>query len=260
MRCEKCGKYLSALADHCSCTEMEAVTSEEVTAEPVTERFIIQIRRPLGESDVYQDWETLREAIVQGTVRKSMLARVVKESDLQKEEVEGASWQTIEAMTKTNDDLDALYHPIWATAKKYMLYGVIACVILKALDTTLMLFAAAPPVGILWLLTIGSLFVKKWWAPFAVIYISVKMGIAANLFMTAMAVGLVGAAFGVPLGLLVGTLVGYWKSRHSALARDAEDEGSRPWIYGLAVPSAALVALGWFYFIWLMPRLVEWMA
>jgi hypothetical protein len=259
MKCAKCGKQASLADEQCDC-ELQRAGSKEVAASAEA-KTVLQVKSANGVISTYEDFSALKEAMVHGQVLRSMFLRVVQERDRDKEgDLEGTSWQTIEELAKGNSDLEVLYRPVWATAKKFILYGIITCVALKALDTTILFFQASPPLGIAWLITIGSMFIKKWWGPAFAIYFTIKAGIAMNLFGAALGVGVVGTLFGVPLGMLIGTVAGYWKSRHIALAQDAVSEGRRPLVYGLAMPSIALVALAWFYLYWLMPRLVTWLA
>jgi len=243
------------------CEGVPQTPESSVAAEPAEEKTVMQVKSEHGLITIYADFAALKDAIVQGRVLKGMLLRVVKESDRDREDdVAGGSWQRIEELAKGYPELDVLYRPIWTTAKKFILYGIMTCVALKTLDTTILFFEASPALGIAWLITIGSMFIKKWWGPAFAIYFSVKAGIAVNLFAAALGVGVVGALFGTPLGMLIGTAAGYWKSRHGTLACDAVAEGYQPWICGLALPLVALVSLSWFYFVWLVPKMAEWLA
>ena len=262
MKCAKCGKYLSGMSESCDCEESGLIPQDAEMAKTVNEKVVLQVKNTLGAIMIFKDLDDLKEAIINGSVCKTMLTRIVNESDRDNGgNIDGAAWQTVEEIAKGRPDLEVLYRPIWATVKRYVTYGIIAGIALKALDTTLAFFLASPAIGILWLISVASLFAKRWWVPMVVAFFLVKAGIAVMMFFgAAVAVALIGAAFGAPLGMIVGTLVGYQKARNLALACDAVAEGNRPWIYGLAVPSIALVALGWFYFAWLTPRILEWMA
>ena len=150
--------------------------------------------------------------------------------------------------------------PIWNSTTKYLGYGVIAGITLKAIDTSIMMFSINTWLGIVWLIVAASVLISKKisWAPVVAIIISFTTGITVNLFVTLLVVCLVGAIFGAPFGMIVGTVVGYFRRAHVRIAPDAKPEGWRPWLLGFIIPLFILAILVPVY-IWFNVHLLEWM-
>jgi hypothetical protein len=214
---------------------------------------------PAVGAEVFTSAGDLREAILEGRfATPGTVARIV---------VPGApvpadgGWQPIARLACSHADLRAAYRPVWDTGVRYMWIGAAVGIGLKLLETTLSIFSVDGGAGFLWLLTLGSIAVSSRWAlaPLAVIYFSFKAGIRANLFITAIAAALVGVAFGAPIGLVIGTLVGYSRREKLPMAPDAEPEGSRPTLPGVALP---VVWLGFAIpaYVWFNVKALEWMA
>ena len=67
---------------------------------------------------------------------------------------------------------------------------------------------------------------------------------------------LVGAVFGAPSGMVVGTIVGHFQKRTAIMAIDAQPEGVRPYVLGLVAPLAflAVAVPAW---IWMSVKLLS---
>ena len=72
------------------------------------------------------------------------------------------------------------------------------------------------------------------------------------LFMTMV----VGAVFGTPAGMIVGTIVGHFKAPSMPKAPDAAPEGWQPYRWGLLLPLLALAVLVPLY-IWLIMKILN---
>jgi len=138
---------------------------------------------------------------------------------------------------------------------------VICGIILKAMDTTWLLFEINSKMGFMWLLMVASLLLSKWWkwGPLVVIFVSIKSGVKLNLFMMVFPVTIVGAIFGAPAGMILGTIVGHFKKgKHRA--SDSQSEGSKPYLLGLLAPVLFLAIVGSLYLFWLNPKMIEWLS
>jgi hypothetical protein len=248
----------AVVADHV----IEPVQEVETPADAVTKsgpsiRF--ELMTVDGETMTFDDVPALREAILGGQVTKGLNARKVI-IDGSGKQIETA-WVTVEKFAANNPDLRYLYRPVWHYTMRYAWYGVIAGFALKAIDTTVTIFSTNETAGLVWLMVLGSLLLSKKWplAPAMAIFITFKFGVRANFFITALATMLVGAMFGSPVGMVVGTLIGHYRKNFITAAPDAEPEGRRPYWLGLGAPLLALAVLIPLY-IWFNFKLVEWMA
>lgn len=269
MRCQSCSKEIEVAATTSNnetlsfCTDSltkENLIEEEVSVQSkiaATNDQIIEVELPNGKIEKFNSVNDLKDNIVCGSILKDFKVRQVLSSmsEKQKEKVE---WANVEDFSEDLFELKTLYKPVWAHTMKGLFYGSVAGIILKTLDTTYLFFSLDPTVGFVWLLVIGSLFVKKWWAPLAVVFFAMKIGIRVNLFVTVFSVALIGAVFGAPMGALIGTIVGYIRVNKIHRAPDAATEGLKPLLAGIMAPILSLGILIPFYFFWLQPKILEW--
>jgi len=209
-----------------------------------------------GKTQTYASPRDLREDILRGIVSKSMKARTVAidKNGKRKE----SKWSSVERIAAKNAELESLYRPVWAYTMKYLWYGTLAGFVLKALHTTLTIFAADETAGIVWLVVLGSLlFIKKWpFAPVVAVIVSSRL-VKANLFITVLATMLVGFVFGGPAGMVIGTLVGHSRKGSCPVAPDAEPEGLRPYLLGVVLP-LIILAIAVPLYIWLNWKMAQW--
>jgi len=217
-------------------------------------RKVIEICLPNGEIKEFKDISQLREEIMGGSLKKDYKSRIKGSKEVK--------WSTLEKIAKTDFKLQALYKPIWAYTMQFLLSGAIVGIILKALDTTWLFFQIDPKVAFIWLIIVASLFVSKWWnwAPVVAIVISITSGIKGNLFLAVFSVMIVGAIFGAPAGMIVGTIIGHFKKRNFPKAADAVAEGARPYLIGLLAPVIFLGITFPFYLFWLNPKILAWLS
>jgi hypothetical protein len=222
---------------------------------------IIEVLFPNSERKQFDKW-TLREEIVRGNLTKDCKARILKAGENKPSDSKEESWQTLGSISKSDFKLQILYTPIWAHTMKGLAYGALVGIILKAIDTTVLLFQLDPTAGIIWLLIVASLCVTKWfkWATIIAILLSIRSGVKANLFVTVIAVMIVGFIFGGPAGMAVGTLTGYFRKKNLPKAPDASDEGLRPVLLGFVAPIIFLAITIPFYIFWLTPKMAEWFS
>lgn len=228
--------------------------AEEKKAQAVQK---IEVELSSEKTRIYDSAAELREAILKSEVSKSFRARTVEyEKDNPKPD---QKWSTVETIAVSNAGLRSLYRPVWDYTLKYLGYGVIAAISIKAIDTTVTIFSADGTTGIVWLIVLGSLFFAKKWplAPALAIFLSFKFGVGANLFITVLAIMLVGFLFGAPLGMVVGTIVGHFKRTRATKAPDATPEGWRPYVLGIIAPLLFLVVLVPLYY-WFNLKMLEW--
>jgi len=209
---------------------------------------------------VYDTPAKLREDLLKGVVARTDKARTVTQKDVEaKTEPE---WKTVEAFALANKELRGLYRPVWDYTLKYMWYGALAGFAIKALDTTLLIAQVDEHAFIAWLIVIGGVFASAKWGMVAIVpalIVPPMMGVRANLFITLIGTALVGFLFGAPSGAVAGTVVGHIKRSKAETAPDADPEGGRPYLLGIALPIAFLAAFVPLY-LWLMEKGIEWLS
>ena len=204
----------------------------------------------------------LRREIIEGHLGRDVMVKVLPPvtdaDDKARDSVEATS---LHLAARQIHGLDLLYRPIWACALRGALIGGLAGIALKFLDTSASMFAAAPTLGGIWILLAVCLVAsgkvpQLTWAPVIVWFLALRAGVNISLiffFGAMLTTVLVGLAFGIPLGMAIGTLVGFIRSGFSAQAPDAEPAPLRSFVLGLAAPLAATAAMVWFYVYHIMP-------
>lgn len=173
----------------------------------------------------------------------------------------------------SNNQLRGLYQPIWTQAAKYMWYGAIIGCAVKSINTMVIFFGVHARLGQLWLAIMGLLLIgpfvpqklKQFFYPFCLLMAAQVFQDRSFLFFKALnitfgaifGVIVVGCLFGIPTGLIVGTLVGYFRRKINSIAPDAEPEGNRPYIKGLLLPISFLIIAIPLY-IWFNMNLEKW--
>ncbi len=245
--CPKCGLINPATAQRCDCGwDFEA---------PAAHRFAVTL--PSGESRFYDCAADLHDDIAQGLIPRSSPARRVVPGGNGKSD---PKWSTMDRVANRDSKLQLLYQPVWSYTMRYFGYGCLAGIVLKGIDTTATMFAVDGGLGLLWLGVVGSLLIAKKWplAPVIVIVVSLQIGVRCNLFLAVLATMLVGAAFGGPLGMVVGTIVGYMRRSRLVAAPDAVPEGRKPWVLGGVVPCLFLAM--WIpSYVWFNIKLLGWL-
>jgi hypothetical protein len=238
------------------------LADSEAYPQVVPGTFLVEICLSGEEKKVYNSYDLLRKDILKGKLRKDYKARLInpKSSPPDKNKTNHPpppQWSTLEGISNVDFSLQSLYTPVWAHTMKGLGWGVSIGITLKAIDTAVYFFSVDPVTGIFWLLVLGSIFLTKGiWAPVAVAFMAVRIGIRGNLFITFFAVALVGSLFGGPAGMVVGTLIGAARERRMLKAPDAVEEGSRPYLNGLVFPALFLVLAIPFYLFWLVPHML----
>ena len=199
----------------------------------------------------FESIEAIRDAILRGEIPRT--ARLRKFDTTEKGTKSGESeWTKLEVWAKSKTSIRRLYTPVWSLSLKGALIGFIAVGALKTLDTLAALLSINPLAAFLWLLVGAAIFSPKWKFHLmaASFFLVIKSG--ANLvalFGAWMGVSIFAAAFGATAGMVIGTIVGYLRAGSQEIAPDAVSEGSKPMIWGLAVPVVmfGLAIVGYIY-------------
>jgi len=171
-------------------------------------------------------------------------------------------WTALSEVAVHQTALRLMFHPVWTRTLQGLGYGVLIGIILKSLDTTALFFSMDSGLGAMWLLVLGSILVSRWisFAPMIVAFLMFKSGFGANLFITLLAVMFVGALFGGPAGMIIGTLVGYLRRGSVRVASHAQSEGSRPLYLGIIAPAVGLAIALAIYLMWFMPMAMDYLS
>lgn len=245
-------------------TEQKQELKQKETAKKgqVQTKRILQIDRQTSTVE-YEDYGKLHTDILSGILRKDDKARILVKSIPEKKDAKKEpKWSTLEKVSSVNFKLRTLYRPVWAYTMKACGIGVLVGIVIKAIDTTVLLFSANLGLGILWLMIVGSLTVTKWipWAPFLMIVILIIAKVKANLWITWLAVMAIGAIFGAPGGMVVGTIIGHFKKDKFPRAMDAAPEGAKPYVFGLLIPLVFLAVAFPLYLFWFTPMVMQWLS
>jgi hypothetical protein len=271
--CPECWVQTSAGALYCAnCGTMLTVdTTPEVddpsamlkaSQEAAKRGWEFEVCLPTGETQTFDSADALREDILRGTVPKSAKARSAKAGkDGKKTESE---WSTVEKVSVRNEKLRSLYRPVWSYTMKFLMYGIVAGIILKGIDTVVLFFRVNALAGFLLLAVWAALLASGKWRGSSVVLViaiiaSIRFGIGTNLFMVVLGAMFIGSIFGAPAGMLVGTIVGLFRRGKGEVAPDAGPEGGRPLLLGIVVPLSVLAIIVPLY-IWFNMKLPEWLG
>lgn len=178
-----------------------------------------------GTSHEALSFEELRKFILDGEAKRADKARVRA-----KGAEEPTDWETVETVTAQDPSTQWLYSPIWRHSLLGYFVGAAAGAIINGASSLIGVVPAS--VQIVTRDRFSSL------------------ASAPAFFLGALLTAcLVGGAFGVLVGGIVGTCVGHKRSRKLTLAPDAPPEGNSPWIKGVVIPLVLLIALGRLYLL-----------
>jgi hypothetical protein len=173
-------------------------------------------------------------------------------------------WGDFEKMKK-EEKLSRYFSPITSTSWQYAFIGITVGIVLKGIDTAVLFFAIDPFTGMIWLVTLfGILFHEKlkissWVIVGAVLFFSFRYGISVNLFVTFFTVVIIGAMFGFPAGMFVGSIVGLVRRVRHLVVSDVNDEKRTVIIYYSILPLVGFVSLVLLYFFWLNPLILKYL-
>lgn len=233
------------------------------TAKPLAAGKSVELCLANGERVRYDNLGKLRRDIVLGKVTRDIRARLVTESGEPNKgqgKAKQVPWSTLEKVSATDFSLHTLYKPVWAHTMKYMAGGAVVGIVLKALDTTVLLVRVNSDLGLMWLLFLASFVASNWWKWAWVVALAISVKAGTNLWSAFLAVMFVGALLGAPAGMVVGTVVGHFKQNSVLAAPDSVCEGRRPYVLGLVAPLIFLLVAVPLYALWLSPLAVEWLA
>jgi hypothetical protein len=246
-RCRECGAF-NPVPDvtYEIDDEQETAPRDSDSTDALEPGQTIEILLPPGEKKVYRDMDRLREDILSGNLKKSWQARMYKVSKDGNLPKKMPPFSNLETAVTGDSGLHQLYKPIWACTRKYLIYGVLIGIALKFLEATAAMFSMSGKLGGTWLVVCLALLAGSRFKLALIIAVVVGIITKVNIFAflgTAFGIVLMGAIFGGPAGMIIGTIVGYFRAKSIQLAPDHEPEGARPYLVGILVP-AAILAIG----------------
>lgn len=251
-------------SDGADVTQAESQAAEQADAAPADcpdawpadrLRLVITLRDGVEAGLVDDELPAALEAgIVDGTFRADMPVRCeVNAGD--------GNWvksdATVRAVARNWLSTDALYRPVMSYALAGLRWGAIVGVILKLLDTTVLMAAVDPTMLVLWLLTLGAVFIPRVGVGAVILFsiFSAQAG-APNFFIVAGAATLTGGALGALPGMFVGGLVGIVRRDRAPHSPEAEHEGAGTVLAGVVLPGVAGLAVLAAYVFWLSPLIL----
>ncbi len=262
-------------------------TEGAAEATQTTTATLWEVRDDTGQSSIYDDEEKLVEAVLAGSIQPDSDARRITKTvkvtaeGKSSEEVSQSEWAKASEQLLTSDfKVRVLHQPVWAHSISGAFYGgflgasawlaALAILLLqnenwgaaaavafffglasqplssallptKAAEFFSRLFLMGPLLALAPAMTIGQL-------SFSELFSGVTSG--AMMQFTA---SICGALFGIPAGMIAGTLVGYARRGALQLAPFATTEATAPVVRGVLIPAAGLSLLLWVYLKLFLP-------
>jgi hypothetical protein len=173
---------------------------------------------------------------------------------------------TVEAWARSNDAMRPLYEPVWSHTIKGALYGGLIVAALKLLDTFIGIARVSGQAAFLFAIVMAIFCSPRFKPQIAIAGFLVwqqsnlPFQAISTFFSAPLGVCLFAAVFGASGGMAVGTIAGYLRASRMRTAPDAVPEGSKPVIWGLAVPISVFAAGVVVYIYVFMPWLVQSMG
>lgn len=167
------------------------------------------------------------------------------------------TYSTLEDFSKSNFKLRTLYQPVWSHAMAGLKWGAIVGVILKLLDTFLMLLAVDAGLAFLFAIAVGVCFIPRigWLGITAISFFMFRFS-NANFFIMALTAGITGAVLGCLPGMAIGGFIGIKRKSSLPLAQDATPESENLLLKTGIIPLVSGIAIIVFYIFvfnpWLM--------
>lgn len=250
--------YLIKLADRAGSPYIDADERPELEMVEPFKVQLVQIKSPNGETRICESYHQIKNDIIKGNLGRHHLVRAVG----MKKDKE-PNWSKLVEFVNTVPMLQALYSPLYSYMKKFARYGIIACIILKAIEVGITMFTAIPgwAIGAVVLVLIIVAVKGGGWAGvgFTALILGVMFGKDTGVNLLNLLVGVVifSVFFGAPAGMIVGTIVGHFKKRTLLKAPDASEEGTSAYVIGLALPLVFLIVLVAVYLYWISPQVAK---
>jgi hypothetical protein len=206
--------------------------------------------------------ETKHVESVNGLISLIKSGRICLTTQIRRLVGENREWEAFENY-KEEAVLSRYFTPIASTAWQFAFKGITIGIVIKGLDTAALFFASDVLAGFLWLLTLfGLMFSDKlkipgWVVVGAILFFSVKYGISVNLFITFLTVVIVGALFGFPAGMFVGSITGLIRRSRNLVVPGVTPEKGVVFIYYTLIPILVFISLAVLYFLWLNPLILK---
>lgn len=222
--------------------------TEGTTDKPVIQKT--QVELAPDNIRTYNSSDELRDEILRGEVDRTLRARTVQYKDGNPKPDD--NWSTVEQIALSESNLRSLYRPVWNYTLRFLGYGALAGIFLKAIDTTVAYCYLDPLLAMLWImLIIAHILSVKWGAIiplawFVLLVLSFHEGMpnfCFIFFLATLTTAFVGFIFGAPCGMIIGTFVGHLKRKRIPKAPDAGPEGWRPYLLGIILPLVFLLVL-----------------
>lgn len=230
----------------------------EINSLKEVNEWLMVVKDINGGSSVYDSKELttiLRENILDGKHNKNSEVTIhFKLND--------GTWSqansTLSETAKSYFKLRVLYRPVWSYAMAGLKYGVITGIILKLLDTFIMLFSVNPGAAFLFAISIGVCFIPRigWLGVAAIGFFMARFG-GGNFFLMALGAGIAGAILGCLPGMGIGGIIGYFRKNSMQLAKDAQPESISLFIMTGLLPLIAGCVLIVFYILVITPWMVS---
>jgi len=160
--------------------------------------------------------------------------------------------------SRSHFKLGVLYRPVWSHAVLGLKWGAIIGVIIKLLDTFLLLLQVEEGIAFLFLIAIGVCFIPRIGMGLMVVISLILSRLSkVNFFFMALAGALVGAIIGCLPGMALGGIIGLVRRDNLPKAKDAEPEENHVVVKSVILPLVFGLFIIWFYIFVFNPWLVE---
>ena len=236
---------------------------EEVEVDETTADFRVEIRHLNGRIVRYNTLAHFEQDISTGRIYKETEARLIPPGEFINDTPDDdvIEWSPVAEVINSESSLKMMYRPVWEHCLKGIGIGAICGIALKSIDTIATYFMADTALGFIMLALFGSLLFRSWWAPALVVILSMKAGFSPAVFPmfggALFTTALIGAVFGIPCGMAIGTITGMIRKRNLRLSPYALSEGNKPVVLGLVLPVLFLAAAIPFYLFYIIPKIAE---
>ncbi len=208
---------------------------------------------PMDTVLLYDHVDQLKEDILSDKIEKNFAVRK-KNIDGRSEEIQ---WRTIEDAA-SDIGLEELYKSKAEFIKKYSrqgtYYGFMTALTIFAVIACIRFYLVLPELSIMWVFFVSGLYIAQKVKNFRIIiyvlllalprFFGLKSSVFGVFLGSMVSIGILSAVYGIPLGMIMGTIWGLRKEKKKIYAPDADRNSKGILMKDIVVPSCCLVIAG----------------